>query len=132
MAVRDRVRRAIDGPTGDAEKLLNELQHASSDEKLIILINGWCRGLSGALEELAISIDDLAGSRDEPSQSIRAADQPDEGDDREATTGEVLPRSTEVVDDEQQLAERATQSRRETAALKEESSELTGRESSES
>ena len=62
MGARERVREALAGPTGEAEKLLNELRHGSTEERLTILIDGWCRGIAGALEELAISIDALERS----------------------------------------------------------------------
>jgi hypothetical protein len=130
MAVRDRVQKAVEGPTLEAARLLNELQHGSTEERLTILIDGWCRGLAGALEELAISIDDLERSRDEPTETVRAAVQLGADADHEPTIDEAAREEPEPPADEQQLAERAQQSRDATAALKQESSEATSREPS--
>ena len=72
MGVRERVQEALAGPTGDAERLLNELRHGSTEERLTILIDGWCRGLAGALEEIAISVDAI-----ERSGRLRAVPEPE-------------------------------------------------------
>jgi hypothetical protein len=57
--LRERIRQAIEAPVGEAEKLLNELKDADCETRLSILISGWSRGLAGALEELAIAVDEL-------------------------------------------------------------------------
>jgi hypothetical protein len=57
--LRARIRQAIEAPVGEAEKLLNELKDADGETRLSILISGWGRGLAGALEELAIAVDEL-------------------------------------------------------------------------
>src|SRR4051795_3576218 len=57
--LRERIRKAIEAPVRDAEKLLNELSDADGDTRLSILISGWSRGLAAALEELAIAVDEL-------------------------------------------------------------------------
>src|SRR5439155_17502832 len=59
MGLRQRVRKAIEGPVGQADKLLADLGAADDATKLEILISGWGRGLSAALEELAIAVEDL-------------------------------------------------------------------------
>jgi hypothetical protein len=60
MSLRDRVHKAIEGPVGQADKLLAEYDGADAAAKLEILIGGWGRGISAALEEIAIAVDDLA------------------------------------------------------------------------
>ena len=65
MATRDRVREAIEAPTAEAGKLLAELREGDDHERLTILIDGWGRGLAAALEELALTLDELQ-RRDEP------------------------------------------------------------------
>jgi hypothetical protein len=62
MSLRDRVHKAIEGPVGQADKLLAEFEGADA-AKLEIVIGGWGRGIAAALEELAIAIDDLAQGR---------------------------------------------------------------------
>ena len=57
MGLRERVQQAIAGPVGESERLLNDLPTADAETKLSILVSGWGRGLSAALEELAIAID---------------------------------------------------------------------------
>ena len=57
--LRERIRLAIEGPVGEAEKLLNDLKDADSETRLTILISGWSRGLASALEELAIAVDEV-------------------------------------------------------------------------
>jgi hypothetical protein len=59
MGVRERVRDAIEAPTAQAERLLDEARHADPYDRLTILLNGWFRALAGALEELAVELDDL-------------------------------------------------------------------------
>ena len=58
MGLRERIRRAVQEPVNEAEKLLDELQDADGETKLSILISGWGRGLAAGLEELAIAIDE--------------------------------------------------------------------------
>ena len=53
------MQRAIEAPTAEAQKVLAETPHADDHERLTVLMNGWFRGLAGALEELAIELDAL-------------------------------------------------------------------------
>jgi len=71
MGLRERVQQAIAGPVGESERLLNDLPTADAETKLSILVSGWGRGLSAALEELAIAIDDLQGQRTTETQRRR-------------------------------------------------------------
>lgn len=66
MGLRERVQHAIEGPVGESHKLLDDAPNADVETKVSILVNGWFRGISAALEELAIAIDDL---RERPSVS---------------------------------------------------------------
>jgi hypothetical protein len=50
MGLRERVQQAIAGPVGESERLLNDLPSADAETKLSILVSGWGRGLSAALE----------------------------------------------------------------------------------
>jgi hypothetical protein len=59
MSLRDRMHAAIEGPVGQADRLLAELNGADPATRLEILIGGWCRGISAALEELAVALEDL-------------------------------------------------------------------------
>lgn len=61
MAVRDRVLKAIEAPVDEAAKLLTEIN--DPNERLTILVNGWFRGIAGALEEIASELDrrDVSG-----------------------------------------------------------------------
>lgn len=57
--LRARVHRAIAHPVAEAEKLLAELDDASIETTMPILLSGWGRGLAAGLEELARAIDQL-------------------------------------------------------------------------
>jgi hypothetical protein len=57
MAVRDRVRMAIETSVGEAEKTLAETPDVDDHARLSILLNGWFRGLAGAIEEIAVELD---------------------------------------------------------------------------
>jgi hypothetical protein len=60
---REHVRKAIEAPVSESEKLLAELTNATTETKLSILISGWGRGLAAGLEELAIAIAELQEKR---------------------------------------------------------------------
>lgn len=128
MGARERIRAAIDAPTAEAAKLLNELQDGADDgEKLTILINGWCRGLAAALEELAASIDMIERRHDEGEahSSPQALEDHDRGDaapavDSSAADNEQMPTATDADVTEDELAQRAAASRAKTATLRNE------------
>ena len=122
MGVLARVQRAIEGPTAQAEKVLAETPNAGADERLSVLVNGWFRGIAGALEELAIELDAMRAqlpaalvererSRSGPGQRDDEAKEPDEPPSRRDSSGDL---------GEAALAERARASRAETRALREE------------
>ena len=114
MGLRERVQQAIAGPVGESERLLNDLPTADAETKLSILVSGWGRGLSAALEELAIAIDDLQGQR----TTETPAATPPSGQ-AEETSSEPAERTDLTNADEAQLIEEARKSREETADARE-------------
>ncbi len=114
MGLRERVQQAIAGPVGESERLLNDLPTADAETKLSILVNGWGRGLSAALEELAIAIDDLQGQR---TTETHAATPP--SGQTEETSSEPTERTDLTNADEAQLIDEARKSREETADARE-------------
>jgi len=114
MGLRERVQQAIVGPVGESERLLNDLPTADAETKLSILVSGWGRGLSAALEELAIAIDDLQGQR---TTETPAATPPSAQ--AEETSSEPAERTDLTNADEAQLIDEARKSREETADARE-------------
>jgi len=114
MGLRERVQQAIAGPVGESERLLNGLPTADAETKLSILVSGWGRGLSAALEELAIAIDDLQGQR----TTETPAATPPSGQ-AEETSSEPAERTDLTNADEAQLIDEARKSREETADARE-------------
>jgi hypothetical protein len=114
MGLRERIQRAIAGPVGESERLLNDLPTADAETKLSILVSGWGRGLSAALEELAIAIDDLQGQR----TTETPAPTPPSGQ-AEETSSEPAERTDLTNADEAQLIDEARKSREETADARE-------------
>jgi hypothetical protein len=114
MGLRERVQQAIAGPVGESERLLNDLPTANAETKLSILVSGWGRGLSAALEELAIAIDDLQGQR----TTETPAATPPSGQ-AEETSSEPAERTDLKNADEAQLIDEAGKSREETADARE-------------
>jgi hypothetical protein len=114
MGLRERVQQAIAGPVGESERLLNDLPTADAETKLSILASGWGRGLSAALEELAIAIDDLQGQR----TTETPAATPPSGQ-AEETSSEPAERTDLKNADEAQLIDEAGKSREETADARE-------------
>jgi hypothetical protein len=114
MGLRERIQQAIAGPVGESERLLNDLPTADAETKLSILVSGWGRGLSAALEELAIAIDDLQGQR----TTETPAATPPSGQ-AEETSSEPAERTDLANADEAQLIDEASKSREETADARE-------------
>jgi hypothetical protein len=73
MGLRERVSMAITSPVDEARKLLEETQHADEHVRLSILLDGWFRGIAGALDELAVEIDAM---REERGQAAAPAEPP--------------------------------------------------------
>jgi hypothetical protein len=126
MGLRERVQQAIEAPVGRAESLLDDVQDADVETKLSILINGWCRGVSAVLEELAIAIDDLSQPA---SPALPAAPAPvtapDAREQRSPQSAE-RPRKHSVsgdVDEEGLIAE-ARRSSEETAEIRKEGEQV--------
>jgi hypothetical protein len=114
MGLRERIQQAIAGPVGESERLLSDLPTADAETKLSILVSGWGRGLSAALEELAIAIDDLQGQR----TTETPAATPPSGQ-AEETSSEPAERTDLANADEAQLIDEASKSREETADARE-------------
>jgi hypothetical protein len=114
MGLRERVQQAIAGPVGESERLLNDLPTADAETKLSILISGWGRGLSAALEELAIAIDDLQGQRTTETPAATPLSRQ-----AEETSSEPAERTDLTNADEGQLIDEARKSREETADARE-------------
>lgn len=126
MFERERVRKAVERPVADAVKLLDEAQTADTETRLMMLINGWGRGLAAGLEELALAVDELRrpGSTE---LSPNAADEDVTLEPRDVPSAAEPNASAEPVDeeiDEEQLRARAAESRAATAALREEASSV--------
>lgn len=120
MGLRERIRRAIQEPVDEAEKLLDELQDADGETKLSILISGWGRGLAAGLEELAIAIDEQP--QPHPATAATDSSRPEPASD-EVETREPQERKDASADhtaaDEEQLLEEAKRSREKTAEVRE-------------
>lgn len=59
MELRERIRRAVAGEVDRAEALLAEAVGAPPDERLLLYLGGWFRGLAAGLEELAGEVEAL-------------------------------------------------------------------------
>jgi hypothetical protein len=121
--LRERIRQAVAGPVGEAEKLLNDLGSVNSETRLSILISGWGRGLSAALEELAMAVDELrqqgVPAAPEPASTTATAEPPS----RESTAEEQATPDDTTDATEGQLLEEAKKSREQTAELAQETEE---------
>ena len=117
--LRERIRKAIEAPVGEAEKLLSELRDADSETKLSILISGWSRGLAAALEELAIAVDELR----QPGRRVTTETSPppdaEEGVSEQAPTEERAEHADLKEAGDDRLLDEARRSREQTAELRE-------------
>jgi hypothetical protein len=121
VGARERVRDAIQASVDAAEQELRELQDADTETRLTVLIDGWARGLAAALEELAITFDEL-----ERHEATTTAPEEDTGPVVDAPSGEPDERPEDLDlagADEDRLAEEARRSRAATAELQEEGEE---------
>ena len=118
MGVRERVQRAIEGPVTDAAKLVDEAVHADDHTKLSLQLNGWFRGISAALEELAVELEVL---REEltrhPDPPLEPPDRPGPREEGEHPARDASDADTAALD-EAGLAERARAARAETDELR--------------
>jgi hypothetical protein len=118
--LRERIRLAIEAPVGEAEKLLNELKDADSETRLSILISGWSRGLAGALEELAIAVDELQQSGRRATAETSPPSVPEEAGSEQAATGEQAEHTDLEEAGDERLVDEARRSREQTAELQKE------------
>jgi len=123
VSERERVRRAIEAPVSEAVSLLDQSHGADIETRLMMLINGWGRGLAAGLEELALGIEDLraAGASTLPAERETGHSTPAP---RTAADEKERDGQTRAEGDEDLLRARAAESRRQTAALRDEASEL--------
>jgi hypothetical protein len=59
MSLQNRVQTALETPVDAADKVLGELSDDEVHKRLAIQLDGWGRGLAGALEEIAVELDAL-------------------------------------------------------------------------
>ena len=59
MSLQNRVHTALETPVVAAEKLAGELSEEDAHKRLAIQLDGWGRGIAGALEEIALELDSL-------------------------------------------------------------------------
>jgi hypothetical protein len=115
--VRIRVHEAVEAAVRDAADLA-ERSNADGETRLRMVVDGWGRGIAAALEELAVSLDELwrlmAPSDPEPGQVPAPPQAPPPAE----PAAEPSPPATD--EDEEQLRARAAASRAETEALREE------------
>ena len=123
MHARQRVHEAVEAAVREAADLA-ERSNAGGEDRLRILVDGWGRALSAALEELAVSLDELQRlvrpSEPEPEP---APAPPRPASPAEPVEGSPPPppdKGEDEDENEEQLRARAAASRAETKALREE------------
>jgi hypothetical protein len=126
MSERERVQRAVEGPVAEAMKLLDEARGADTETRLMILINGWGRGLSAGLEELALAIEGLRRAEAPEPMPHRTRDEPPPEQPEAPESADAPDESNEERPDEERLRARAADSRQATASLREEASSELG------
>jgi len=125
MHARQRVHEAVEAAVREAADLA-ERSNAGGEDRLRILVDGWGRALSAALEELAVSLDELQRlvlpSEPEPEPAPAPAPPPPRpASPAEPVEGSPPPAPDKDEDEnEEQLRARAAASRAETKALREE------------
>jgi hypothetical protein len=119
VGLRERVRDSIETPVAEATKLLAESKGADLETRLAMIIDGWGRGLAGALEELAVELDELRASRrqpdERPGRSSKSDAQAGERESEQDDAGDDEPGPS----DEQALQQRAAASREATKEMRE-------------
>jgi hypothetical protein len=118
--LRERIRQAIEAPVGEAEKLLNELKDADSETRLSILISGWSRGLAAALEELAITVDELRQPGPRATAETSSPGVAEEAVSEQAATEEETAHADLAEAGDERLLDEARRSREQTAELQKE------------
>jgi hypothetical protein len=119
MGLRERIHTAIQGPVDEATKLIDTSEEIDEHTRITLLLNGWFRGVSAALEELATAIEELQRSdRD----ALAPEPEPTETAVPAQRNGEPAEERDRNLDDasEAQLLEEARASREETEALRRE------------
>jgi len=123
MHARQRVHEAVEAAVREAADLA-ERSNAGGEDRLRILVDGWGRALSAALEELAVSLDELQRLVRPPEPEPEPAPAPPRpASPAEQVEGSPPPAPDEGADEdenEEQLRARAAASRAETKALREE------------
>jgi hypothetical protein len=124
MGLRERVRHAIKGPVEESHKLLDEAPNADVETKVSILVNGWFRGISAALEELAIAIDDLREGRSISAPDSGARRRVEEPKPPEPTVNDSSDEVSVAALADERLIDEARKSSEETAELRKEAEQL--------
>jgi hypothetical protein len=126
MAERARVQQAIEGSVAEAMNLLDEARGADTETRLIILINGWGRGLSAGLDELALAIEGIRRAGAPEPMPHRARDERQAEQPEASESADVPDDSNREQPDEEQLRARAVDSRAATSSLRAEASSELG------
>ena len=125
--LRERIRRAIEAPVDESQKLLSELKDASPETQLSVLISGWARGLAAGLEELAIAVDELlereGRAHREPAAATAGEEPAFKARPQEERSSASVPTSSADAGQEE-LLQQARESREQTAELRKETERL--------
>ena len=123
MHARQRVHEAVEAAVREAAELA-EQSSAGGEDRLQILVDGWGRALAAALEELAVSLDELQRlvrpSELEPDQPPVPPRPAAPAEEVEGSPPPVPDTGEDEGENEEQLRARAAASRAETKALREE------------
>ena len=123
MHARQRVHEAVEAAVREAADLA-ERSSAGGEDRLRILVDGWGRALSAALEELAVSLDELQRlvrpSEPEPEPAPAPPRPASPAEQVEGSPPPAPDKGEDEDENEEQLRARAAASRAETKALREE------------
>jgi len=123
MHARQRVHEAVEAAVREAADLA-ERSNAGGEDRLRILVDGWGRALSAALEELAVSLDELQRlvrpSEPEPEPAPAPPRPASPAEPVEGSPPPAPDKGEDEDENEEQLRARAAASRAETKALREE------------
>ena len=123
MHARQRVHEAVEAAVREAADLA-ERSNAGGEDRLRILVDGWGRALSAALEELAVSLDELQRlvrpSEPEPEPAPAPPRPASPAEPVEGSPPPAPDKGEGEDENEEQLRARAAVSRAETKALREE------------
>ena len=121
MHARQRVHEAVEAAVREAAELAGR-SNADGEARLQMLVDGWGRALTAALEELAVSLDELHRLVRPSEPELEPAPTPPPPEQVEGSPPPAADESKDQDEDEteEQLRARAEASRAETEALREE------------